>query len=351
MSGGCPKTFQGVSMTGPDVLTLAPPGHRVETRSADGTRLNVEVYRPGGPAGPIGDDAPTVVLSHGWTCSIAFWTRQVDALVADGVRVVAWDQRGHGGSGESGPAGATADALADDLAAVLAAAVPDGRPVVLAGHSMGAMAMIAFGARHPLELRRRVAAALVANTGVRDLMLRNRIVPLPLPLARLARWSPPLRRFGDRMLAWSPADPGRPPTPPTRRQRVITRYASLSRSATPLDVDFCVALINACPPAARAGFARMLSELDLDDRVPGFDVPTVVLAGTHDRLTPVWHARRMAARLPRLVELIELPGVGHMSAVQAADAVNAVLGRLVDDHLRPVPPAPVTPPERAQESA
>jgi pimeloyl-ACP methyl ester carboxylesterase len=306
-------------------LSLPHPGHRLDVRSDDGTRLNVEVYPPEATAATT----PTVVLSHGWTCSIAFWTRQIEALVADGVQVVTWDQRGHGRSGTPGPAGITPDALADDLAAVLAASVPDGQRVVLAGHSMGAMTMIAFGARHPLQLRRRVAAALMASTGMHELAVRSRVVPLPLPLARLAR------PISDRMMAWSPATPGAAPeSRTTRRQRMITRYASLSRSASAADVDFCVAMNNACPPAARTGFAEMLLVLDLDDRVGSFDVPTVVLGGTHDRLTPIWHARRLAGRLPQMLGLIELIGVGHMSAIQAAPDVNAALSRLVDEYLR-----------------
>src|SRR3954451_23044710 len=86
-------------MSGEQQLTLAVPGHRLDVRSAGGTRLNAGSYGP--------DDGPTVVLAHGWTCSIVFWTKQVEALTADGVRVIAYDQRGHGGSGPAGPDGPT----------------------------------------------------------------------------------------------------------------------------------------------------------------------------------------------------------------------------------------------------
>lgn len=296
--------------------TLGLPGRVLDVFSADGTRLNVEVYHRGQ------DAAPTVVLVHGWTCSLLFWVRQVESLVAGGVRVVVYDQRGHGTSAVAGPAGYTPDALADDLLAVLTATLDGDAKAVLGGHSMGAMSMIALGARHPLELRRRVAAALLASTGVHELAIRHRIVPLPLPLARLAR------PIAARMFAWTPAG-----ARSTWRQRFITRYASLSSSATEAEVDFCLQLVNACPPAGRAGFARMLSELDLDREVTRFDVPSVVLAGTHDRLTPIWHARRLATTLPRLLDTVELAGVGHMTPVQAAPAVTAALRRLVTDFL------------------
>jgi pimeloyl-ACP methyl ester carboxylesterase len=299
-------------------LTLARPGHRIDVRSADGTRLNVEVHGP--------DGMPTVVLVHGWTCSIVFWTKQVDALLADGVRVVVYDQRGHGSSATPGPAGYTPEALADDLSAVLHAVLPPGGRAVVAGHSMGAMAMIAFGARYPQELRRLVAGALIASTGMHDLVVRNRIVPLPLPLAKLAR------PVSTRLLGMSPAG-----TRTNRWQRAVTRYSSLSSTAAEADVEFCTTLIGSARPGVRAGFARMLSRLNLDDAVREFDVPAIVVAGTHDRLTPIWHARRLAGTLPQVLEVVEVDGAGHMTPVQSAAEVNAALRRLVRTGLGPGP--------------
>jgi pimeloyl-ACP methyl ester carboxylesterase len=319
-----PGTGAGIMVNREQELTLPRPGHRIDVHSADGTRLNVEIYGP--------DGAATVLLSHGWTCSIVFWTKQVEALVADGLRVVVHDLRGHGGSDDAGPAGYTPEALADDLSAVLEACLPPGGRAVLVGHSMGAMAMVAFGARHPEQLHRRTAAALVTSTAMREVAIRSRVVPLPLPLARLAR------PISGRLMAWSPA--GRRPT---RRQWHITRYASLSKGATDEDVQFCIALINSCRAPARAGFAQMLNRMDLDDRVDQFDVPTIVLTGTHDRLTPIWHARRLADTLPRLVELIEVQGAGHMTPVQSATEVNAAIGRLVREYSQSA--------ERAEETA
>jgi pimeloyl-ACP methyl ester carboxylesterase len=279
-----------------------------------------------------------------------FWTKQVDALVADGLRVVAYDQRGHGASGPPGPAGETAEALADDLSAVLHSPLVAGRRVVLGGHSMGAMTMIAFGARHPQELRQRVSAALLASTGMHDLVVRSRIVPLPLPLAKLAR--PVISR----LMALSPAG-----SHANRWQRGVTRYSALSSAASEDDVAFCTTLIGSCPPATRAAFARMLAQLNLDERVREFDVPAIVVAGTHDRLTPIWHARRLAGNLPQLRDFIEVDGSGHMTPVQSAGEVNAALRLLVRHYLRQDVDVRATPaddliniseiPDTAQETA
>ena len=247
-----------------------------------------------------------------------------DALVADGVRVIAYDQRGHGGSGPAGPAGHTPEALADDLAAVLHANLAAGQKAVVAGHSMGAMTMIAFGARHPEELRERIGAALIASTAMHELVIRSRVVPLPLPLAKLAR--PVISR----LMGLSPAG-----SRPNRWQRTVTRYSGLSRSASEADVLFCATLIGSCPPATRAAFARMLARLNLDQQVREFDVPSIVVAGTHDRLTPIWHARRLAGTLPQLLDFVEISGSGHMTPVQSAGEVNTALRRLIREYLRP----------------
>lgn len=99
----------------------APPAPRrqLTAASADGSRLYVEVH------GPDGAEAPAVVLSHGWTCSTAFWAPVVRDLAADH-KVIVYDQRGHGRTPAVGPRGYTTTALADDLVAVLGAALEPG---------------------------------------------------------------------------------------------------------------------------------------------------------------------------------------------------------------------------------
>jgi pimeloyl-ACP methyl ester carboxylesterase len=78
----------------------------------------------------------------------------------------------------------------------------------------------------------------------------------------------------------------------------------------------------------------MLAALDLDAQVGRFDVPAIVVAGDRDRLTPIWHARRMAAVLPHSHGLVTVRGAGHMTPVEAPGPINDALRRLVRDHLR-----------------
>ncbi|MER5827385.1 alpha/beta fold hydrolase, partial [Streptomyces mirabilis] len=121
------------------------PARELTAVSADGARLHVEVHGPeDNPA------APVVVLAHGWTCSTAFWAAQIRDLAVDH-RVIAYDQRGHGRSPAS--EACTADALADDLEAVLAATLAPGEKAVLVGHSMGGRSARHCG-RRPRRPRR-----------------------------------------------------------------------------------------------------------------------------------------------------------------------------------------------------
>src|SRR5438128_1404060 len=101
----------------PDRALLASPagGRALEIRSADGTRLHAEVFGR--------DDAPTIVLIHGWTCAIRFWARQIRDL-ADEFRIVAYDHRGHGRSDPPASRDYRIERLAEDLQAVLEQAVP-----------------------------------------------------------------------------------------------------------------------------------------------------------------------------------------------------------------------------------
>jgi pimeloyl-ACP methyl ester carboxylesterase len=306
----------------PAELTPPRPRHRTEVRSTDGTQLAVEIHGP--------EEAPTVLLCHGWTCSAAFWAPVIRRLSIE-MQVIAYDQRGHGFSDRPRNGGFTSDALADDLAAVLAATVPARRQVVVAGHSMGAMSVIALAGRHPQVLRRHVAAALLASTGVDELVGRIDLVSLPGQLTgavpdHVLRVVQFLTRGGladARLLHRLPG--------PVARSAV--RHITLSASATAEQTAFCTDIIRSCPPATQHGFARLLHGLDLSADVPRLNVPAMVLVGTADRLTPPWHAHRLAERLPFGLGIVEVPDAGHMTPVQAPDAVTAVVHQLVEAYL------------------
>ena len=297
-------------------LGALPPSRTVAVHSADGTRLHTEVFGP--------DDGYPVVLSHGITCAIRYWAPQIADLSAD-CRVIAFDHRGHGKSGvPRGPrnGGYTLDLLAADLDAVLDATLRPGERAVIAGHSMGGVAITSWARRYPEAVAERAAAVALVNTLTGDLLRRLNLLPVPevfadrririahrlvhrvgpLPVPRGARWTS--RPLVSLMAVGAAADPG------------VARLVA--------------ELFAATPPAGRGGCARMLAdELGSEHiNVAALTVPTLVIGSRSDRLTPMAQSRSIAAAVPNLVALIELPG-GHCSNLQHPVEINRRLRELV----------------------
>lgn len=287
------------------------PARELTAVSADGARLHVEVH---GPAD--GTAVPAVVLAHGWTCSTAFWAAQVRDLAADH-RVIAYDQRGHGRSPASDACGT--DALADDLEAVLAATLAPGEKAVLVGHSMGGMTLMAASARP--RFREHAAAVLLCSTGSSRLVAESRVVPM-----RAGR----LRTRITKSVLGSRAPLG-PVTPLARR---ILKYATMGPGSSPGMVDACARIVHACPRRVRHAWSVVLDLLDLDDGVRELVMPTAVLVGTADRMTPVVHARALVAALPNCVGLTELAGLGHMTPVEAPELVTGRIREMTSTYVQ-----------------
>ncbi|MFJ8888804.1 alpha/beta fold hydrolase [Streptomyces sp. NPDC102402] len=290
--------------------TAATPAVPVPVRelgvvSADGSRLHVELHGPEG--------APAVVLAHGWTCNTRFWDAQVRDLAADH-RVVVYDQRGHGRSPAAGPDGYSTRALADDLEAVLKATLEPGQKAVLGGHSMGGMTIMAAAGRD--AVREHGAAVMLCSTGSSRLTAESLVLPLRAGALRT--------RMTAAILA------ARAPLGPVNGvSKVILRYATMGRGSAPDRVEACARIVHVCPRDARVAWGRVLGELDLEARVRELRLPTAVIAGAEDRLTPPVHARAIAAALPNGLGLTELEGMGHMTPVEAPEVVTAKLRELV----------------------
>ena len=294
----------------PKASALARPlqGRAARLRSADGTELHVEVFGS--------ESGPPVVLVHGWMCSLQLWRRQIVDLASDHY-VVAYDLRGHGRSGTAVTGDYSVDALAADLDAVLHHTMAAPRPMVLAGHSMGAMGIVAWARAHPGKVRARVAGVVLANTGVEELVGRARVAALGTRLA-------PLRAaVGSRLLGSALPLPSRPRAVVSR----VVRFLTLGPSASPAEVAFATEMVMACSAAVRAGFGTTLAAVDLLDGLDAVVVPAVVLTAEHDRLTPSVHGRRIAEALPDAT-LVEIPGVGHLTPIEAPCEVTGAIRRV-----------------------
>ena len=293
-----------------EFLDDPPRGRAGSAHSADGTRLHVEVFGP--------EDAETVVLAHGWTETLRFWAYVIRDLTARGIRVVAYDLRGHGESDPAARGVYAIERFGDDLEAVLAACLPDGRRAVVGGHSLGAMSIAAWAGKH--DVQRRVKAAALLNTGVGDLIADQLLIPLP-GIAKALNQTLAVRGFlGNK----APL-----PRVSTPLSSAAIRYIAFGPNASPAQVAFYERMLVTCPPGVRADIGIAMSDMDLHHALPHLTVPTIVIAGAVDRLTPPAHARRIAEMLPELEELVVLDDVGHMTPLERPDVVTEALAGLV----------------------
>ncbi|MDE3719815.1 alpha/beta hydrolase [Nocardiopsis sp. N85] len=286
------------------------PARETQVRSDDGTPLHVEVRGP--------EDGPTVVFCHCWATSLASWGPVV-RLLDQNLRVVLYDQRGHGRTPVPlTPAGYAEEKLADDLCAVLEATVPEGERAVVAGHSMGGMTIMATGARE--VFREKAAAVLLTNTGCAQLTERTTSIPLPKALGRAAATALTLRA----------------PLPLGPRNALTTaalKFIAMSPDADPRMVRLCARMVHECNGVARGRWGDMMTRLDLDETVRAITAPTVIVAGTADRMTPPWHAHHVASLLRNCEEVVEVPDAGHMGPLEFPEVLAGRIEKLAANHL------------------
>jgi pimeloyl-ACP methyl ester carboxylesterase len=282
----------------------------------DGVLLKVQEYAAGSaPEGTTRGQsgaAPTVLLAHGWTLTRASWLPVVERLVAAGVRVVTYDQRGHGESSSLRDQ-PTVRMLGDDLAAVLGVVAPHDR-VVLGGHSMGGMTVMAYAGLHPEDFRSRVAGTVLVATSAGE--LQNHLRALEARAMSLASRMPriPAGRFVT-----------------TRGQRRLLFGAE----ADPAHVQLTRDMVASTPLPTMGRFFGALGEHDESEALTQLDgIPTVVLVGDQDKLTPPGHGQRLAELVPH-AELRILPGRGHMLMYEATDEVVDAFHSVLDAAIQP----------------
>lgn len=246
---------------------------------------------------------PPIVLAHGVTLSARTWFRQLDELPDAGFRVLAYDHRGHGSS-QIGSAGHSLDNLSEDVRSVLEHL--DLRDAVLVGHSMGGVALQAFAIRYPELLRERVAGIVLLSTLAR--------APLGSQSTRIkARVERITRRAPDTTRAWAAPNLG-----------LLLARVGFGRDPQPSHVELVRQMMLECTPDTRRDAPGVLVGLDLVDALHTIDVPTLVIGGTADILTPPHESRRLAEAIPGArLHLVE--GAGHMVMLERAAELHRVL--------------------------
>lgn len=284
--------------------------------TTDGVALTVR------EAGPV--DAPlTVVFAHGFCLRMgAFHFQRIRLAERWGpdVRMVFYDQRGHGQSGEGAPESYTLTQLGQDLESVLQATTPRGL-IVLVGHSMGGMTVLSHARQFPQQYGRRIiGAALISSAaeGVTRSPLGEFLKNPALDAVRFAAKSAPKLVHRGRNVSRSLIGP-------------ILRAASYSDLQVSRSLDaFSQQMMNGTPIATLMGF---LGALETHDETAGLwtllRIPTLIACGDHDLLTPDEYSRKMAASLP-LSELVIVEGASHLALLDKPEAINDGLIRLVE---------------------
>ncbi|WP_026151112.1 alpha/beta fold hydrolase [Streptomyces prunicolor] len=287
---------------------------------------SAHLTRPDGARLALYTDGPAtphlaVVFAHGWQAAASIWERHAHELLGrhPDIRVVRYDQRGHGDS-TPGAEEPSISLLADDLRAIIRHQAPDDLPVILVGHSMGGMAVLTLAADHPHLIDDQVVGVVLAATTGGALDMAARLNPVHRRLLGLTRHA-----MAELCL--------RAPRP-AERVRDLLRPRPYPQP--PIDI------------AAR--WYRALMTHDVTTRLDALRRVTVhLLVGEADRHIPPVHAVRLAAQIPGAVVHL-VPRAGHRLPTQHPREVQAVLVRACVEALDRVTVSPTESRPHAAES-
>lgn len=269
---------------------LLPAGDSLVVSTDDGAKLAVTVAGEG----------PDVVLAHCWTGGREVWAPVAHRLVRRGHRVVLYDQRGHGSS-TVGDDGFTIPRLGGDLRAVMEEV--DVRDAVLAGHSMGGMTIQSLASHHPEVIEERARALVLVATAASGLSQGRRDASAARIVGSAALERLMRSKVGHALVRGAVGASVR------RHDLVLTRD-----------------LFVACPAEARTGWLTAMQTMDLREGIAGIGVPTTVVVGTRDRMTPDDRAAELVDTIPG-ARLVTLDGAGHMLPLEEPDAIADLIAQ------------------------
>ncbi|MFF4005994.1 alpha/beta fold hydrolase [Streptomyces sp. NPDC001717] len=270
---------------------------------------------------------PTVVFCHGYCLSQDSWHFQRAALRGV-VRSVYWDQRSHGrsarGLAQADGEPLTIDQLGRDLKAVIDATAPEG-PLILVGHSMGGMTIMALADQYPELVRERVVG--VALVGTSSGRLGEVTYGLPsVGVGAVRRLLPGvLKALGSQVEL---VEKGRRATADLFAG-MIKMYSFGSKDVDPGVARFAERLIEATPIDVVAEFYPAFQTHDKAEALRHFEgLPVIVMAGDKDMITPAAHSTAIKEALPG-AELVLLESTGHLMMLERPETVTLLLMELL----------------------
>jgi pimeloyl-ACP methyl ester carboxylesterase len=293
-------------------------GMELTVLAGDGVPLHVEINGP--DAAPI-----TIIFCHGYTLNQDCWHFQRRDL-AD-YRLVFWDQRDHGRSGRSAEGSGSLGQLGADLKAVIDAAAPGPGSVVLVGHSMGGMTIMALADQHPEMFGTKVVGAVLIATAGRGLDAGSPWMPTPI--------RPALTRALPAVL--NGAAKGRRAILVERGRRVSPGLALLTTQligfgdgdVSPATIAFLEEMIRGTPIEVVARFCQALLACDMRGSLPTLSrIPVAVIVAEKDRLIAARLGLELATQI-RGAQLVWVPGAGHVLILEQPELVNRAIRDLL----------------------
>jgi pimeloyl-ACP methyl ester carboxylesterase len=237
---------------------------------------------------------PTIVMLHGIGGGHLSFAPQVETFANAGYRAVAWDMPGYGHSAPIEPY--TFKGLAQSCIALIESLKCEG--VVLLGHSMGGMVAQEVVARRPELVNRLVLCGTSPSFGKPD-----------------GEWQ---REFVAQRTA--PLDAGQ-----TMGQLAETLVPQMvGPGSLPEGVQLAAHCMSLVPPATYRRALECIVTFDRRESLPNIHVPTLLLAGEHDRNAPPEVMKKMAAKIAGST-FIEMHGIGHLQNLEAPDEFDEMV--------------------------
>lgn len=277
-----------------------PPGQVQRVKQLDGTELHVEIR---GSA-----NAPTVILTHGWSLSSQEWVYLVGQW-GDQFRTVVWDLPGLGKSTQPDNRDFSLERLARDLRAVIEAT--SSGPVILVGHSIGGMIILTFCKMFPELLGTRIAKLVLIHTTyinpLRTMIFHGLFTalqkPLVEPLLYLQIAMSPLVRCMN-FLSYLNGSV----------HRTVARHGFCGHESRS-SLDFLARYSIQDSPAVLARGSLGMLEYDASQTLPTIKIPVLVIGGDKDPVTMASASEKMHRDIPQS-HLLILRAAKHYGLIE-----------------------------------